>query len=198
MNTRFTRIITRWVNTHEDYGVRALLDAMIDTGLDGNDEDELAIGTDVLPVTIYNDVDDACMFPRYNPTVVPALALVAQVSTPSMVRRNRGQLDFDGVEIGLSYIERDQPELFSRRRGDYVLTAVSDSLLAFNEPKLSKVPIPADSNGDTWRTLGGEGAVGSVEVTEILKLEQFRVRMGVHNATMFGAVLATCRVRRLT
>lgn len=199
MNNRFTRIMTRWLKSHPVYNLTAMCAAV---QMDDGDETALALNATRLPCAIYNDVDDDCMFPRHNPTTVPALGLVAQTAVPTPMRRFRGQLDYDAVEIGMSYMERDTPELAAKGRGDYVLQAATDSLLAFIEPKNANVQIPGDvlpnPNSDTWRSLGGFGKKGSVEVLDITNVEQFRIRLGVHGVTMFGALIVTCKLRRLT
>ncbi len=197
MNNRFTRIMARWFKTHPTYGIVPMCAAI---AMDAGDEAALGVGDSAarLPVTVYNDVDDACMFPRYNPTIVPALGLVSQGSGVAPVVRLRGQLTYDSLEIAIAYLEKDTDELLAKKRGDYVLQAATDSLLAFIEPRFSDVGIPDDTNGDTWRSLGGKGNKGAVEVIDIPQIEQFKIKLGVHGVTMFGALIATCKVRRMT
>ncbi len=195
MNNRLTRIIDRWVDTHSVHGVAALLE---DITMDGNDEDELELRGEKLPVTVYNDVDDECMFPKADPTEVPAIGIVSQSSAIARVRPRSGVRIFEGVEVALSYLEREEPELKAKRRGDYVITALADSLERFNNPTLSNVPIDMDEQGNSWRTMGGYKVPGSIEVVDITKIEQFRVRLGVHKVTMYGAVIVTCTVHAYT
>ncbi len=196
MINRVTRILSRWLDAHPTYGLRALAASVT---FDSTEEaTALEINGDALPVTIYNDVDDECVATRYDPDVVPALVIVAQLSTDAPLLRGRGQLDFDQVKVSFAYMERDQPVSFARRRGGYLLTALMDSLNAFNEPKLSKVPIPDDIDpapafrdaSASWRTLG------DVEVLEVADLKESRVTGGVGKSTLIGSVIGTFKVRR--
>lgn len=194
MNNRLSRILTRWINTHPTYGVRALLASAVET-MDPGDQAALVLNGDDLPIAaVYNDVDDACMVKSYNPDAVPCVAIIPQVSTATPITKHRGQLDYDGVEVSLAYMERDQPELASRGRSGYVLTALIDSLIAFNDPRLSGVGAPEPSDPPdgfvSWRRLG------DIEVVEMTAAEEFRMTLATGGASMFGAVVATFRVRR--
>lgn len=185
MNNRLSRILTRWLKDHPVYGLDLMLASVV---MDEGDEARLLIKDARLPVTIYNDVDDDCLAKRYNPTVVPAVAIIPQVTT-SVPTRSRGTLIYKDVTVALSYLEREQPEILSRQRGGYVMTGMTDSLLAFNEPRISNVAMPSPGT-TTWRRLG------DIEVLEMTALEELRVTLGVGGANMFGSLLATFTIQR--
>lgn len=195
MINRVTRILTRWLVSHPDYGMRPLLDAV---SFDSTEEAvRLLVETASLPLTIYNDVDDESVAKRYDPDKVPALVIVADLTSQSPVVSGRGQLDYDTVNVGFSYMERDQPVNNARQRGGYVITALTDALLAFNQPKLARVPIPTLSpvalyaaESATWRELG------DVKITEVVSLRESRVTGGVGKSTLIGTLLGTFKVSR--
>lgn len=194
MINRVTRILTRWLRDHPVYGLPVLL---ADVAFDSSDEQAaLLINGVQLPLTIYNDVDDDCTAERYDPDVVPALVIVAELSTDAPVKPGRGQLDFDGVGVSFAYLERDQPAKYARQRGGYVFTAVQDSLSAFNDPRLSRVPL---SEGiDAWAEVSSLWrSLGDVEVLGVSDVSEHRVTGGVGKSRMFGAVLARFKVRRI-
>lgn len=200
MNNRLTRILHRWLDEHPLFKLSVLLAAAT---MDGDDETELLVPVEGaagarLPLTIYNDVDDDCLFPRINPPKVPAVCVVADLPSPSKLRFGKGQVDYPGVAVAISYVERGEPDLKARRRADYVLNAIEDSLMAYNNTQVSDEPIMGDDQSNTWRTLGGPRAKGSVQLLEIVDTEQFRAKVGVHGVTMYGAVIATCKVVRKT
>ena len=196
MINRMTRILTRWLATHPVYGLPALLASVsFDSEAEGT---ALLLRTNQLPLTIYNDVDDECTAARYDPDSVPALVIVAQMSMEGAVRRARGQEDYDDVAVTFAYMERDEPINYARQRGGYVLTAVADSLNAFNEPMLSRVPIP-QAMDDKWAaTSPSWRALGSVEILELTALREARVTGGVGTSKLIGATLALFKVRRST
>lgn len=186
MNNRLSRIMTRWMKHHPTHGIVPMSAGVV---MDDGDEDVLLVDGARLPVTVYNDVDDPCMIPRYNPDQVPAIAIIPQVSLSVPVDVRRGQMDFSEVDVSFSYLERDTTEILARRRGGYMITAMVDSLLGFNKPELSNMLIPGGTT--TWRRLG------DIEVLEVKALEEVRMTIGLGTASMFGSLIATFRVRRV-
>jgi hypothetical protein len=190
MNNRLSRILTRWFKTHPVYGIAPMCAAIV---MDAGDEAALLIPPDTgvrLPVTVYNDVDDDCLVPKFNPDVVPALCIIPQMSTLSPMKRGRGQVDYEGVQVGVSYIERDQKETLARKRGGYVMEAVLESMIAFQKPEHSAIPRPGDVDGYSWRRLG------PVEIVDVTAIEEYRVTLGIGASAMFGAIIPTFRIRK--
>lgn len=201
MIPRFTRIWSRWLRFHPVWGLAPRLAAVV---MDPGDEDRLLLGPDHdirLPCTVVDDIDDEALAKLKEPEVSPALAVVAQLvhSAPLQWARTRegGQLVWDASPMGFAYIERDTPVLHGRQRGGYVLSALMESIIAFNEPKESAVPIPTGILGldpppaTTWRRLA------DIEILEVSELEEWRVQGGLGESTIIGSMFASCRVRRL-
>lgn len=185
MNNRLSRILTRWLKTHTTHSL-ALCAARV--AMDEGDEEALLLNGERLPITIYNDVDDTCLTPKFNPDRVPALAIIPQVSVNAPVQVRRGQLEYFGVEVAMSYMERDTPEVFARQRGGYIMNALQDSMIEFNKPDVSKAIMPGSDM--SWR------ALGDIEVLEVKALEEMRITMGVAGCTMFGSLIGAFNVRR--
>jgi hypothetical protein len=187
VHNRLSRILTRWLKTHPTFGIAPMCAALT---MDAGDEALLELAGERLPVTVYNDVDDECLVPKFNPDVVPALCIIPQLSTNSLVTRRRGQIDYDKAPVGMSYIERDQPEILSRLRGGYVLEAVLHSMIAFQQPAYSAIPMVGGA-GPTWRQLG------NVEIVDVTSIEEYRVTLGIGTSSMFGAIVPSFKVRQL-
>jgi hypothetical protein len=197
MINRFTRILTRWLREHPELGLRAFLDA---TAFDSDAEaTTLLLNEETLPITIYNDVDDECTAKDYDPDKHPALVIVAELSSDAPVRRPRKQMDFEAVRVSLAYMEKGTKVTHARQRGGYVLTAVMDSLRAFNEPSKSRIPIPTLDPEVTWiDTSPTWRQIGDIDIVELTQIRESRITGAVGKSVLIGTVLATFRVRRLT
>lgn len=182
MINRLVRITSRWLTSHPEYGLAVLLPAVVLDSGDGA----------LLPVQIYNEVDNEAVARRVDPAIVPALAIVGQLTHQVSSRRRNRIVDYDNVKVGLHYIERTDALMEARRRAGYVIDAVATAMLGFNEPTKAQTLIsPGDPSQGMWRRLG------DTELLEVTGLTEYRVQPPIGQGTVIGSLFVTCRVQQV-
>ena len=191
-----TKILDRWIDTHPTYGIRPLMQRLIDLGgLDDGDEETLVLPPQdpagvLFPLSVYNDVVDESVATRYEPAEVPALVVVGEFSAGATPRKRPGVRIFEDVGFNIAYMERDQPVNLARQRGGYVAEMLDVSMLAFDMPQLADVSMGPGLQ--TWREWGR---------TKVLKVDgvrESRVTGGVGSSTLIGSYIGRLTYQRRT
>lgn len=179
MINEVTQLMTRWAR-HEVHGVNALIPSVFRSP--GHPEPK--------PVVIYNDVDDKQIADNFDPPESPALVIVADSDADTPVILHRTQQDLPRFLVAMVYIVRDpESEMQARRDAGYVLGAAYESLVRFNQPKLSS---PGSGEVPDYRSW-----YDKVKVHDVLELSEHRVTGAVGRSKLIGVLLATVRGGRV-
>jgi len=135
MHVEVTRMITAWLS-HPVYGVNALLPDIPRDLIGGTEEDEEPEEM----AAVYNDIDyelDDVL--GFNPAKRPSLVVISDSNPEGTdLEQPTKEGHVYSVAGAIGYYPRDVSRGRGRRDGNYVLRAVGQSLVRFNQPRLSK------------------------------------------------------------
>jgi hypothetical protein len=149
MHVEVARILTAWLK-HETYGVNAMID-QVDrwTGYYEDDGTTQILDPRPADVDIYNDIDtkEIQSTSGIRPPTMPSLVIVVDANPKTI---DIAQVHKSGHEIsaaaGFGYYAEQTDIGTEIIAGDYVLRALTKSLVRFNQPQLSR-PFLRELNG---------------------------------------------------
>lgn len=170
MHVEITRMITGWLG-HKDFGANKMLDNV--------PRNKLGSGTDPKPgaVKIYNDVDyDIVTVAGVDPPETPSVVVVSDVDPKGAdIGQPKKSAHMFTAVVGVGYYAEEVERAKTVRDGNYMLLAIMQSLLMWNEsPERSKA----------FRELNG------VRLTLMTGLTVQRVAGAVPPSRLLGMVFA--------
>lgn len=177
MISEVTRLFRAWLS-HEEYGVRALLQTIPRQRVDGE--------LDPMPVlpTLYDDIDDPEVAQVLeNIPVSPGLVVYVDSPADVDVSERHYRKTERALTVVAAYITKDDADAaVASRNGGYTLRAVQKSLGLYNDQVLAR------AGATNYRELNGIKVmkVGLVSVTP--------VKTGLGRSQLWGFVLASVTV----
>lgn len=168
------RLTTRFLRDHPTHGVNPLVLATT------------PIDPDPPPPVVrafYNEVDDECVADRMDPAVTPCLVIGFETNPESSITRHRGQVDVDNLMLTVAYFATTAPLTRAKADWMYISSAVVESLLALNAPKIS-------DQSPGWRSYGNVNLLSLDRITEV------PMSGAKGELRLVGVVTAICRAAR--